>query len=102
MTITQLQETVRGDNERIGWTDRTVHTRFNYLSQEVGEVAEELLKLSYAEDEAKKEEIRRNLGEEIYDVVWNLCDLANLTGIDLEEAFRRKNEVNRHRWNKST
>ena len=34
---------------------------------------------------------------EIYDVFWNLCDLANLVGINLEEAFAQKVEVNRHR-----
>jgi NTP pyrophosphatase (non-canonical NTP hydrolase) len=34
---------------------------------------------------------------EIYDVVWNLFDLADLAGVDLEEAFARKVDLNRSR-----
>jgi NTP pyrophosphatase (non-canonical NTP hydrolase) len=35
---------------------------------------------------------------EMYDVVWNLCDLANMFDIDLEESFARKVELNNSRW----
>jgi NTP pyrophosphatase (non-canonical NTP hydrolase) len=34
---------------------------------------------------------------EIYDVIWNLLDLAELAGVDLEEAFRKKAGLNEGR-----
>ncbi len=33
-----------------------------------------------------------NLGMEIYDAIWNLCDLTDLAGIDLERASATKAE----------
>ncbi len=36
-------------------------------------------------------------GEEIYDVVWNLLDLADLAGVDLESAFEKKARRNEGR-----
>lgn len=40
---------------------------------------------------------RENLALEMYDVIWNLFDLANMVGIDLETAFAKKIETNRSR-----
>ena len=34
---------------------------------------------------------------EIYDVFWNLCDLAEISGVDLEGAFAEKTKRNRQR-----
>jgi NTP pyrophosphatase (non-canonical NTP hydrolase) len=34
---------------------------------------------------------------EIYDVVWNLLDLADMAGVDLEEAFGKKARLNESR-----
>ena len=67
---------------------------------EVGEVAREVLKLSRAEgkmDEAEREATVKALGMEIYDVVWNLLDLADMAGVDLEEAFGKKARLNESR-----
>jgi NTP pyrophosphatase (non-canonical NTP hydrolase) len=33
----------------------------------------------------------------MYDVVWNVCDLANIRGVDLETAFARKAAVDKER-----
>lgn len=33
----------------------------------------------------------------MYDVLWNLCDLARLTGIDLVQAAAEKRAINEHR-----
>lgn len=69
-----------------------------YLTAELGEVAEETLKLSGARGpDIDREAARQALGLELYDVIWNLCDLANLAGVDLEEAFRRKVRINEDR-----
>ncbi len=40
---------------------------------------------------------RGRLGDKIYDVVWNLLDLADLAGVDLEDAFEKKARRNEGR-----
>ena len=46
-----------------------------------------------------------DLGDELADVLWVICALANQTGVDLDEAFRRNIEkktsrdADRHRNN---
>ena len=75
----------------------TLDQRLAYLTAEVGEVATEVLKLSRdgnrgvgALDAAKREAVVETPGMEIYDVVWNLLDLAEMVGVEVEEAFRKK------------
>jgi NTP pyrophosphatase (non-canonical NTP hydrolase) len=36
----------------------------------------------------------QRLGNEIYDVLWNACDLARLTGIDVVQAAADKRAIN--------
>src|SRR3712207_6502419 len=84
--------------------DITLEQRLAYLTSEVGEVAREVLRLARdgradvgtlgAEEAAA---VRENLGMEIYDVLWNLLDLADLAGVDLEAAFEKKAEKNEGR-----
>ena len=31
----------------------------------------------------------------MFDVIWNVCDLANKLNIDLEKAFKRKMKINK-------
>lgn len=58
---------------------RGLYATFTWLVEEVGELADALLKGDY---EAK--------AEEIADVFAWLLSVANLLGIDVEDAFRRK------------
>jgi NTP pyrophosphatase (non-canonical NTP hydrolase) len=61
-------------------------------------VAREVLEISRGKlSAAELETERENLGMEIYDVIWNLLDLAELAGVDLEEAFRKKAGLNEGR-----
>lgn len=41
--------------------------------------------------------IAGNVAEELADVFIYLCSLANMHGIDLEKAFREKEDKNKHR-----
>ncbi|WP_151734358.1 MazG nucleotide pyrophosphohydrolase domain-containing protein [Paenibacillus tengchongensis] len=75
---------------RIKGFESTIEQRMLYLMSEVGELAKEVLAVSYAPDAEKRE----NLGHEMFDVVWNIFDLANKLGIPLEEAFRQKMAIN--------
>lgn len=40
---------------------------------------------------------KREIGLEMFDVIWNVCDLANKLEIDLEKAFEEKMMINKKR-----
>ena len=75
----------------------TVEQRMLFLLTEVGEVAREVLRLSRSADQANVDAIKADLGMEMYDVIWNICDLANILDIDLEQAFAAKIDINKTR-----
>ena len=84
--------------------DVTLDQRLAYLTSEVGEVAKEVLRLSWDGnadvgrlDAEELLSVRRRLGEEIDDGVWNLLDIADLADVDLEGAFREKARRNEGR-----
>ena len=69
-----------------------------YLVTEVREVTRDTLDLLKAEGSGRDmAALKEQLGMEIYDVIWNAVDLANICGIDLEQAFARKSEINKGR-----
>ncbi len=79
-------------------------TNMAMLSEEVGEVARVIAR-RYGEQSEKESDKAHDLGDELADVLWVVICLANQTGVDLTEAFRRnmdkKNsrDGNRHRSN---
>jgi NTP pyrophosphatase (non-canonical NTP hydrolase) len=95
LTVRDLQEQARQLKDAQGF-HVSLEQRLTYCMVEVGELAEEVLKLSGGK-EADGAQTKETLGMEIYDVVWNLFDLADLAGVDLEEAFTRKVALNRYR-----
>jgi NTP pyrophosphatase (non-canonical NTP hydrolase) len=95
MNIADIQAAALELCQRHGWRDRNPDQRFRYLVTEVGELGKELLR--YAWPGENQEDIKRRVGHEMYDVVWNLCDLANQLGIDLETCFTEKEAFNRTR-----
>jgi NTP pyrophosphatase (non-canonical NTP hydrolase) len=74
------------------------------LAEEVGEVAR-IMARRYGEQSEKPTDRDLDLGDELADVLWVLICLANQTGIDLTEAFRRNlakkttRDGDRHREN---
>lgn len=58
------------------------------LIEETGELAREINHL-YGPKKKKSTEELKGLGEEIADLIFTLCCLANSQGIDLDEAFKR-------------
>ena len=72
----------------------TVEQRMLFLLTEVGEVAREVLRLSRSTNQTNADAIKADLGMEMYDVIWNICDLANMLNIDLETSFTAKIEIN--------
>jgi NTP pyrophosphatase (non-canonical NTP hydrolase) len=59
--------------------------------EEVGELARVIAR-KYGEQSTKKGEENLDLADEIADVLWVLMCIANQTGVDLTEAFRKNLE----------
>lgn len=74
------------------------------LMEEVGEVAR-IMARRYGEQSEKESDKTKDLGDEMADVLWVLMCLANQTGIDLTDAFRKnlekktKRDKDRHKQN---
>ncbi|MEO1644903.1 MAG: hypothetical protein AAFR67_06935, partial [Chloroflexota bacterium] len=79
--------------------------RVLYLLSELVEVADDMLDLLNAPiniSDSEREAMKRRLGMEIYDVIWNTVDLANMLDIDLETAFAEKEAINaKRKWSRS-
>ena len=65
-------------------------TNMTVLTEEVGELARVMAR-KYGDQSFKAGE-KDNLGEEMADIFWVLCCLANQTGVDLTEEFRKSIE----------
>lgn len=61
------------------------------LMEEVGELAR-IMARTYGDQSFKKEELKKDLGDEMADVLFVLICLANQTGVNLEEAFAKNLE----------
>ncbi|MBQ8694330.1 MAG: nucleotide pyrophosphohydrolase, partial [Bacteroidaceae bacterium] len=79
-------------------------TNMAILTEEVGEVAR-IMARTYGEQSFKEGE-KRELGDELADVLWVLICIANQTGVDLTEALEKnldkktKRDKERHINNK--
>lgn len=76
-------------------------TNMALLTEEVGELARVIAR-QYGEQVAKEGDLRKSLEEELADVLWVVCCLANQTEVDLEKAFeetlRKKTMRDRNRF----
>ena len=66
-------------------------TNMAVLTEEVGEVAR-IMARRYGDQSFKAGENPDALADELADVMWVLICIANQTGVDLTEAFRRNLE----------
>jgi NTP pyrophosphatase (non-canonical NTP hydrolase) len=91
ITIRDAQKTVDDWIKRYGVRYFSELTNMAILTEEVGEVAR-LMARKYGDQSFKKGESEKSLGDELADVLWVLICLANQTGIDLTDAFKRNME----------
>ena len=97
-TLPQLQAYMKAVCEERGWDQTDYATLFLLFTEEVGELAKALRKHHHLWDEPGKAAKKPfALHEEFADVLGYLLDLANHMGVDLEEAFRKKEAVNTQR-----
>ncbi len=95
MKISEIQKHAEELCNRNKWHERDVSQRFLYLMSEIGELSNELIKLKWKDQDINK--LKRNIGHEMFDVIWNICDLANLLDIDLEQYSKDKRDQNNNR-----
>lgn len=94
-TLHDLQEYVAAAVKERGFKDDRVEQRFLLLLEESGEFAKAVRKnagLGFAADTKTKE-----MAEEAADVLIILLGICNMLNIDLEQAFRAKEEHNKTR-----
>jgi len=78
-----------------GFADQTVLQRSLLLGEEVGELFKAIRKSEKMGVDQKS--IIGSVDEELADVLIFVCSIANRFGIDLEKAFREKEEINKKR-----
>lgn len=90
MTLEEAQKTVNEWIKTYGVRYFSELTNMAVLTEEVGELAR-IMARTYGDQSFKKGE-KHDLGDEMADVLWVLICLANQTGVDLTEAFRKNLE----------
>lgn len=90
MTIEEAQKQVDTWIKTYGVRYFSELTNMAILTEEVGEVARIMARI-YGDQSTKAGE-KTELADELADVMWVLMCIANQTGIDLTDAFRRNLE----------
>ncbi len=88
MTITEAQERVDQWINQHGVRYFNELTNMALLTEEVGEVAR-IISRKYGEQSFKESDKRKELADELADVLWILLCLANQTGVDLSVALEQ-------------
>lgn len=96
MTIEEAQETVDEWIKTTGVRYFSELTNMAMLTEEVGEVAR-IIARRYGEQSEKESDKNKDLGDEMADVLFVLLCLANQTGIDLTDAFKKNLEKKNQR-----
>lgn len=103
MTLQEAQTAVDQWIKTIGVRYFSELTNMAVLTEEVGELARVMAR-QYGDQSFKAGE-KANLGEEMADILWVLCCLANQTGVDLTAEFKKsiekktKRDAKRHKEN---
>ena len=88
LTLGDAQKRVDEWINKIGVRYFNELTNMAILSEEVGEVAR-IISRKYGEQSEKDSDKNLDLADELADVLFVLICLANQTGVNLEEAFRK-------------
>lgn len=104
MTLQNAQQKVDDWIKTLGVRYFSELTNMAILTEEVGELAR-IIARKYGDQSFKKSDEGKELGDEMADVLWVLICLANQTGVDLTDAFRKnldkksKRDADRHQQN---
>ncbi|MDO4955675.1 MAG: nucleotide pyrophosphohydrolase [Bacteroidales bacterium] len=90
MTLNQAQKQVDNWIKTYGVRYFSELTNMTILTEEIGELARVMAR-KYGDQSFKPGE-KDNLGDEMADILWVLICLANQTGVNLTEEFRKNLE----------
>ena len=99
ISISEVQKMVDDWIRQYGVRYFSELTNMAILTEEVGELAR-IMARTYGDQSFKKSDEKYNLADEMADVLWILVCMANQTGVDLTEAFRKNIEKKTNRDNK--
>ena len=91
MTLEEAQETVDQWIKTTGVRYFNELTNLAILTEEVGELAQ-IMARTYGEQSFREGDTDKNMSDEMADILWVLLCIANQTGIDMTEAFRKNLE----------
>ncbi len=104
ITIKDAQKTVDDWIKTVGVRYFSELTNLGQLMEEVGEVAR-IITRTYGEQSFKNAENKKELADELADVLFVLICIANQTGVDLTDALKKnlikktQRDVDRHKNN---
>ncbi len=98
MTIHEAQSQVDNWIRTVGVRYFNELTNMAILTEEVGEVAR-IMAREYGEQSQKNTDKPQDLADELADVFWVLICIANQTGVDLTDAFKKNLEKKSSRDN---
>ena len=96
MEITKLQVEVDNWIKTVGVRYYNELTNMAILAEETGEVAR-IIARRYGEQSEKESDKKKDLGEELADVLFVTLCLANQTGVNLQESFDKKMKLKTER-----
>jgi NTP pyrophosphatase (non-canonical NTP hydrolase) len=98
MTLEKIQKDVDDWIKTYGVRYFNELTNTAILMEEVGEFAR-IMARRYGDQSSKESDLECSLEDEMADILWVLACLANQTGIDLTEAFKKNMEKKTKRDN---
>ncbi len=94
-TLSNLQAYVTELEIERGFIDQTVLQKCLLMGEEMGELFKAIRKAENISTDQNSQTF--HIGEELADILIYVCAIANRCDIDLEEAFRQKEEINKKR-----
>lgn len=97
MNLKTIQDYAQTLATQQGWDKETIQTRLHYLKSEIIEATEEINNVESATSTEEQQKHQENLGLELFDILWNVAEIANRYGVDLEQASQQKISINNQR-----
>ncbi len=94
-TLQDFQHYVTQLEEERGFSEQTIIDKCLLLGEEVGELFKAIRKSEGLAIDLNSD--FSEIGDELTDIFIYLCAIANRQGINMEEAFRKKEEKNKQR-----
>ena len=91
ITISGAQQEVDEWIKSIGVKYFSELTNLGILTEEVGELARVMVR-TYGDQSSKSSDLALQMEDELADILWVILCIANQTGIDLTNAFRKNIE----------